>query len=307
VTRAQLKGLLTIPPPILSRFYQELSNGLVGFAQAYKVTATPFPFPFAQILALLLSVFCIVCPLIVVQMTDGRILPPILSFCAILSYWGLNQIAVELENPFGDDDNDLPLVDMHNFFVKAVEEAYVAPARDATWKVQQSGLINKRIDRAEDPALPILHAKLEEWNVTERFSKVLTLEHILEFTLEDLEDKFKSVDVAIALRAEIAKLVEDRDDDDEYSDDGRVGADPGYLAPPMGLPADPNMTLGSPNTTLMGGQPTLPGMVPSNMPGMGMGNMPGMGMGNMPGMGMGMGMGMDPRAGAPRQTTVQFG
>ena len=39
MTRAQLKGLLTIPPPILSRFYQELSNGLVGFAQATVVRA----------------------------------------------------------------------------------------------------------------------------------------------------------------------------------------------------------------------------------------------------------------------------
>jgi hypothetical protein len=61
VTRAQLRGLLTVPPPIISRFYQELSNGLVGFSQAYKVTSTPFPFPFAQILALLLSVFCVIC------------------------------------------------------------------------------------------------------------------------------------------------------------------------------------------------------------------------------------------------------
>ena len=27
-------------------------------------------------------------------------------------YWGLNQIAVELENPFGDDPNDLPFTDL---------------------------------------------------------------------------------------------------------------------------------------------------------------------------------------------------
>ena len=29
-------------------------------------------------------------------------------------YWGLNQIAVELENPFGDDPNDLPLPETHD-------------------------------------------------------------------------------------------------------------------------------------------------------------------------------------------------
>ena len=38
-------------------------------------------------------------------------------------YWGLNQIAVELENPFGDDPNDLPLPETHVCFVDALEEA----------------------------------------------------------------------------------------------------------------------------------------------------------------------------------------
>jgi hypothetical protein len=32
-----------------------------------------------------------------------------LSFLTALSYWGLNAVAIELENPFGEDVNDLPL------------------------------------------------------------------------------------------------------------------------------------------------------------------------------------------------------
>merc|ERR1719421_887851 len=218
VTRAQLKGLLTVPPPIISRFYQELSNGLVGFSQAYKVTSTPFPFPFAQILALLLSVFCVVCPIIVVQMTSGYILPPILSFSAILSYWGLNQIAVELENPFGDDDNDLPLVDMHRFFVDAVEEAYIAQPRQNIWSAPSEEEA-KPVDRGLDKAVVELHEMcLEQWGVKERFSPMVTLDHLAEFTVDDLEQKFNSVDVAIALRAEIERLVEERDDEMDQDD-----------------------------------------------------------------------------------------
>jgi hypothetical protein len=217
VTRAQLKGLLTVPPPIISRFYQELSNGLVGFSQAYKVTSTPFPFPFAQILALLLSVFCVVCPIIVVQMTSGYVLPPILSFSAILSYWGLNQIAVELENPFGDDDNDLPLVDMHRFFVDAVEEAYIAQPRQNTWSAPVAEEA-KPVARELEPAIRELHDIIEQWGVKERFSPVMTLDHLAEFTVDDLEQKFNSVDVAIALRAEIARLVEERDEDNASED-----------------------------------------------------------------------------------------
>merc|ERR1712216_433009 len=213
VTRAQPIGLLTVPPPIISRFYQELSNGLVGFSQAYKVTSTPFPFPFAQILALLLSVFCVVCPIIVVQMTSGYILPPILSFSAILSYWGLNQIAVELENPFGDDDNDLPLIDMHRFFVDAVEEAYIAQPRQNTWSAPVEKEAMGPLERALEPAIQELHEIIEGWGVKERFSPMVTLDHLAEFTVDDLEQKFNSVDVAIALRAEIERLVEERDDE----------------------------------------------------------------------------------------------
>merc|ERR1719230_288360 len=111
VTRMSVEQKLTIPGPILSRFYQEMSNGMLGFNQAFKVTFVPFPYPFAQILAALLMLFCCICPIMVVQMTRGRIVPPLLCFAAIFGYWNLNQIAVELENPFGDDPNDLPLLE----------------------------------------------------------------------------------------------------------------------------------------------------------------------------------------------------
>merc|ERR1719321_1650689 len=113
VTRMSVTQKLSIPGPILSRFYQEMSNGMLGFNQAFKVTFVPFPFPFAQILAALLSLFCLICPIMVVQMTRGRFVPPMLCFVAIFGYWNLNMIAVELENPFGD----------------ALEEAFSAPPR----------------------------------------------------------------------------------------------------------------------------------------------------------------------------------
>ncbi|KAF4721536.1 Zinc finger, RAN-binding domain containing 2, partial [Perkinsus olseni] len=126
VSRSCLEGLITVPPPILSRCYQEISNGMLGFNQAFRVTLVPFPFPFAQLLALLLLVFVVICPTMVVKMTVGKILSPILSFFAVLGYWGLNQIAVELENPFGDDKNDLPLEHVHTAFVDGIHDCAFA-------------------------------------------------------------------------------------------------------------------------------------------------------------------------------------
>ncbi|KAF4656471.1 Zinc finger, RAN-binding domain containing 2 [Perkinsus olseni] len=126
VSRSCLEGLITVPPPILSRCYQEISNGMLGFNQAFRVTLVPFPFPFAQLLALLLLVFVVICPTMVVKMTVGKILSPVLSFFAVLGYWGLNQIAVELENPFGDDKNDLPLEHVHTAFVDGIHDCAFA-------------------------------------------------------------------------------------------------------------------------------------------------------------------------------------
>ena len=35
--------------PIVSRIYQELSDGMLGYNHARKFTEVPFPFPYAQV------------------------------------------------------------------------------------------------------------------------------------------------------------------------------------------------------------------------------------------------------------------
>jgi predicted membrane chloride channel (bestrophin family) len=202
VTVMHVKGFMSTPGPILSRFFQEMSNGMLGFNQAYKITFVPFPFPFAQILGALLCLFVVICPVMVVQMTKGMFIPPVLSFAAILGYWGLNQIAVELENPFGDDPNDLPLPETHVCFVDALEEAYISPPRP----------VNQRKPKAEakagDPAVLTLNEELEERGVKHRFSLKLNIRCLSVFSLSDLEKKFEGDhDLAYTIHARIRELV----------------------------------------------------------------------------------------------------
>merc|ERR550537_717335 len=54
------------------------------------------------------------------------IIAPAFSFIGVLGLWSLNDLAVELEMPFGDDPNDLPLVDVHNLFVNGLTGIYLA-------------------------------------------------------------------------------------------------------------------------------------------------------------------------------------
>lgn len=100
-------GLLNIPPPILSRSFQELANGMVAFHEAIKISFIPFPFPYAQTCDILLSLHLMVIPFVVSQWTTTPFFAALFSFIQVLTLWSLNFIAVEIENPFGTDDNDI--------------------------------------------------------------------------------------------------------------------------------------------------------------------------------------------------------
>merc|ERR1719261_1521935 len=66
---SHLQPKLMTPPPVLSRVYQELSNGMLGFNQSLKLADVPFPFIFAQILEAMLTMFLIGAPVMVVVIT----------------------------------------------------------------------------------------------------------------------------------------------------------------------------------------------------------------------------------------------
>jgi len=126
-----INGKLLIAPPILSRVYQELSNGMLGFFMAMKIALVPFPFPFAQFLQFALLAFFMFCPLIMVphmQDHEKRLsqtwMSLAMNFLACAGFMALNEIAVELEDPFGDDDNDYPVHQRQWALVRAMEDIY---------------------------------------------------------------------------------------------------------------------------------------------------------------------------------------
>lgn len=125
ISAAHMDGRLLTAAPVLSRVYQELSNGMLGFAMAMKVVMCPMPFPFSQVVLHLLAFFYVACPVItlevlleadeeVMQESQGRrldrfVLSVVFNFLCSAGYCALNEIAVELEDPFGEDANDFPV------------------------------------------------------------------------------------------------------------------------------------------------------------------------------------------------------
>lgn len=100
-------GVLSIPPPILSRSFQEIANGMVAFHDAMKISQIPFPFPYAQTCDFLLMLHWMVIPFLVSQWCKEAVWAFVFSFIQVFILWVLNMIAVELENPFGHDANDI--------------------------------------------------------------------------------------------------------------------------------------------------------------------------------------------------------
>eukprot|EP00929_Paragymnodinium_shiwhaense_P102906 TRINITY_DN6612_c0_g1_i1.p1 TRINITY_DN6612_c0_g1~~TRINITY_DN6612_c0_g1_i1.p1 ORF type:complete len:628 (+),score=119.37 TRINITY_DN6612_c0_g1_i1:123-2006(+) len=105
------RGVLSAPPPILSRAVQELDRGIVDLNNARRINLIPFPFPYAQMvtIALLLHTF------FVTLSGVSRASPLGAAFVAFLSVvvlWSINYVACEIEAPFGDDLNDLPIFEL---------------------------------------------------------------------------------------------------------------------------------------------------------------------------------------------------
>jgi len=102
-------GVVDIPPPIASRVFQELSNGIVALTNVRKITDVPFPFPYAQLVTVMLLISTSLTPFVTGLLFSDAHWAAMLTFIFQFAFWSINYIAAEIEMPFGDDTNDLPI------------------------------------------------------------------------------------------------------------------------------------------------------------------------------------------------------
>eukprot|EP00210_Caulerpa_lentillifera_P008077 g7712.t1 len=103
------QGGLNVEPPILTRVYQVLSEGMQGFEQCRKIADTPFPFPWAQFVAACLLSYALTVPIVISSFVTAPLLAVVLDVISVVTYYALNEVARDLEDPFIYDPNDLPL------------------------------------------------------------------------------------------------------------------------------------------------------------------------------------------------------
>lgn len=165
-------GVLPIPPPVISRAFQELSRGIVNLQNARKIADFPFPFPYAQTSMVMLLIHWFMCP-VLTNILLNRFLAALTSFMVIFFLWCIHYIALQLESPFGDRDNDLPMHQMQHDWNKSVGTllahraqrppsfAYVPSVhRQLEMKMSDGSQLTKR--RLTLPPSAVLHGELLE-------------------------------------------------------------------------------------------------------------------------------------------------
>jgi len=120
IVDASASELIKIAPPILSRVYNQLGNGIVRLNNARKIRDFPVPFPLAQMVTFMLLIHWMTTVVICAVTINSIAMKAIIAFTVTAPLWGINYMSVELENPFGDDANDLPLRHMQSDMNKSL-------------------------------------------------------------------------------------------------------------------------------------------------------------------------------------------
>lgn len=131
VVEAARDGVLDVPPPVLSRVFQELSRGIVNFHNVRKIKDVPLPFPYAQVLSVMLLAHWVLTPIIASQMVESPTFAGVLSMLVQTSFWSIIYIGLEIEQPFGEDMNDLPMAQMQIDFNDSLALLLLEPVQTA--------------------------------------------------------------------------------------------------------------------------------------------------------------------------------
>lgn len=127
-----------VASPIISRLYSFVSEGLAGYNQARKIAYIPFPFPHAQITTLYLGIVdFFVTPLLMVTFVTDITLGCFLNLFSVLCFTGLHEVAREIENPFQNVPNDVPLNNYQAQFNEGLMVMFYGYHPDAYWSEDQ--------------------------------------------------------------------------------------------------------------------------------------------------------------------------
>jgi len=129
VYEAHESKVITAAPPLVARVFNQLGRGIVVLNDAKKINALPIPFPLAQMILMMLFLHWLITAVLVAASVDSFYWCGFISFTVVFSFWSIHLIGEELEQPFGDDANDLPIREMQREMNTSLREMLDMRAR----------------------------------------------------------------------------------------------------------------------------------------------------------------------------------
>ena len=143
IVREHLAGSTgNVGPPIISRIIQFLGDGMIHYNHARKIMFVPFPFPHAQLSAIYILVAIPAVSFLMDQYTDEAWVGCVLTFLTITCLSGIHEVARELENPFRNIPNEIPLVTLQAQFNEALITMYAGYHPDHFWRAEAEYYLN---------------------------------------------------------------------------------------------------------------------------------------------------------------------
>lgn len=150
--------------PILSRLYQVISDGCIGFGQASKLVDTPFPFPYQNIIQVFLWIYVCIVPFVMNAWLKNMALRATLTFLAVWCYFALHQVGNNLEDPYIPyDPNELALTYIQHGYNAKLLSYLAVPRKKPKAPELDAGSVggSSRSSRFEETGVAAKHPKWE--------------------------------------------------------------------------------------------------------------------------------------------------
>ena len=141
-------SLFRVYPYQLTAMFK-LVDGLVDvLGICERILKTPIPLAYNIHLKQLILLYCLTLPF---QLVDQFLwLTPLLVALISFTVFGIEEIGIEIENPFGKDPNDLPLDQICQTMKRNIEDLITLAPCVRRWKDSASNLIEPNIDSAQN-------------------------------------------------------------------------------------------------------------------------------------------------------------
>eukprot|EP00930_Biecheleria_cincta_P058525 TRINITY_DN44342_c0_g1_i1.p1 TRINITY_DN44342_c0_g1~~TRINITY_DN44342_c0_g1_i1.p1 ORF type:complete len:573 (+),score=64.87 TRINITY_DN44342_c0_g1_i1:76-1794(+) len=120
IMQSSRKKVLDAAPPILTRSFQELSRGIVNLNNVRRIKDIPFPYPYHQTTLMIMILHWFLTPIVACMYVQSAVLASCFIFIGQTGLWSVIFISAEMDQPFGEDPNDLPMAEMQRDFNRSL-------------------------------------------------------------------------------------------------------------------------------------------------------------------------------------------